>query len=504
MNNFKRYFTVLVFLMLIFVLPSGVQGETLEMRGTLRCNPGYVCNTGFFQLIGTKWERPLFSISFKHYCAAVNQIDGYMPGWGGKGEDWKLVTIQGEYNYDTRLTVEKIIHEGKVVIQETLYCNRNPWVWGPGYCNYPTNIVNLVTVCNDPSWPVPLHGPYPLSIQYLPSDLFVALREWEKNKETPDPLAKWDPYAKPDGLPTSKLYINSPNRDQVIDKNAASFYLIIEGIPSVPPGGLNRKVLMRWEGLQEIPAGWNKDIYNPEVSYDWYPFNGPPFAWASKSPLIFTVAVNPGYFAGKPGRYRVQVKLDNETGWTSRTPFWIGPPTFKAGELKKIEAMAMQTQKKVMSAKMGGVIKSQGTPASTKVAKEAKHGMTLKQAEVVVESLAYKPAPTKPGEMVDLIITFKNKGQVASNASLKYSVSCTVKSGGPSCAVASSTRPINKAIPAGQTHSITLAGATPAVAGTYEVTVKPEGGDDESDKTITINVGLEIKPKGIIKPTKKQ
>ena len=503
MNNFKRYFTVLVFLMLIFVLPNGVQGVMLQQYGTMTCNPGYVCNTGFFQLIGTKWERPLFSISFNHYCAAVNNMQGYMPGWGGTGEDWKLVKIQGEYNYDTRLTVEKIIHEGKVIIQETLYCNRNPWVWGPGYCGAPT-IVNQVTVCAG-SQTVPLHAPYPLSLQYLPGYLFVALREWEKNKETPDPLANWDPSGKPDyPVPTSKLHIDAPDSDQVIDKNAASFYLIIDGLPSVPPGAPKRKVLMRWEGLQEIPAGWNKDIYYAQATYDWYPFNGPPFAWASNSPLIVTVAMNPGYFAGKPGRYRVQVKLDNETAWTDWRPFWIGPPTIKAGDIKKIETMAMQTQKKVMSAKMGIVTKSQGTPASTKVVTEAKQGMTLKQAEVVVEDLDCKPASPTPGKMVDLIITFKNKGQAASSAALKYSVSCTVKNGGPSCPVASSTRSINKAIPAGQTHSITLAGATPAVAGTYEVTVKPEGGDDESDKTITINVGLEIKPKGIIKPTKKQ
>jgi hypothetical protein len=106
--------------------------------------------------------------------------------------------------------------------------------------------------------------------------------------------------------------------------------------------------------------------------------------------------------------------------------------------------------------------------------------------------------------MVDLIITFKNKGLVASSADLKYTVSCTVKSGGPGCAVASSTRSINKSIPAGQTHSITLAGATPAVAGTYEVTVKPEGGAVDSGKTITINVGLKVTPKGIIKPTQRQ
>ena len=151
--------------------------------------------------------------------------------------------------------------------------------------------------------------------------------------------------------------------------------------------------------------------------------------------------------------------------------------------------MAIQTQKKVISAKM---------------VKKGKHGMTLRQVGVVVDGLSYTPAPTTPGKVVDLIITFKNKSQAVSNAALKYSVSCTMKSGGPSCPVASSTRSINKAIPAGQTQNITLAGATPAVAGTYEITVKPEGGPDESGKSITIDVGLKIKLKEIMKPINKQ
>lgn len=122
-----------------------------------------------------------------------------------------------------------------------------------------------------------------------------------------------------------------------------------------------------------------------------------------------------------------------------------------------------------------------------------------------MEGITYTPSPLTAGSAVDLIITFKNNGQADSSAPLNYSVSCTVKSGGPACLVPSSTRSINASIPAGKTYTITLAGSNPAVIGKYEVTVKPEGGTADSSKTITIDVGLKIKPtKGTLAPTKKQ
>jgi len=493
MNNFKRYCTILVLLMLIFAFPAWVQGVTLDTSGT--CEPGYVCNSGAFQFLGTKWYDPHFSIDLNHQCSGVN-LNQYMPGWGGGGVDFKVVKIHGEYNYDTGFTKEKLIHEGKVIIEETLYCAKNPWAYGSeAGCGAPT-IKNNVIVC---TVPVPLQGPFPLSVRYLPNDLLMALRQWDEKKNEPDPLADWDPYGTPDGY--SALKIISPASNAIIGEHVSSFTLALQNLP---PANAAKKVLMQWYYLKEIPAGWQGDIYMSESTYDWYPFNGPPSAMSTAFPL--TVAVEPGYFAGKPGRYRVQVKLESETWWSPWRNFWIGQPTFTAGKFKKIETMAAKTEKKMITAKMLGPMKSQGTggPAasSTKVAKQV---VTLKKAVVVVESLAYKPAPTTPGKMVDLIITFKNKGLADSSASLKYSVSCIVKSGGPACAVASSTRSINKAIPAGQTHSITLAGATPAVAGTYEVTVKPEGGAVDSGKTITINVGLKIKPtKGTLTPTKRQ
>jgi hypothetical protein len=131
--------------------------------------------------------------------------------------------------------------------------------------------------------------------------------------------------------------------------------------------------------------------------------------------------------------------------------------------------------------------------------------MTLKQAAVVVEGITYTPLPAIAGSPVDLLVTFRNKGQTDSSAPLKYSVSCTVKSGGPACLVPSSTRSINASIPAGKTYTITLAGSNPAVIGKYEVTIKPEDGSADSGKTITIDVGLKIKPtKGTLAPTKKQ
>jgi hypothetical protein len=328
----------------------------------------------------------------------------------------------------------------------------------------------------------------------------MALRNWDDHKDDLDPLAGWDPYGTPPSY--SNLKITSPTSGAAIGEHAASFILSLSGLPYVPPGGVAKKVLMRWQRAQELPE-WQGDIHIPAGTYDWFPFTGPPDAWSSQFPL--TVAVEPGYFAGKPGHYRLQVKLASETWWSDWRTFWIGQPTFDAKKLTKTPAL-VAVKKNALSAKMpAAAIKSQGTKgqvaSSTKMAKQ----VTLKQAVVVVDSLGYKPAPTKPGNQVDLMILFKNKGEVASSADLKYSVSCTVKSGGPACAVASTTRAINKSIPAGQTYYVELDGATPAVAGTYEVTVKPVGGAADNGKTITIKVGFTLKPtKGVITPTKRQ
>ena len=330
----------------------------------------------------------------------------------------------------------------------------------------------------------------------MPGDLLAALKNWDDHKDDDDPLADWDPYGAPPG--SSALKITSPASNASIGEHAASFTLSLQNLPSTPPGGIAKKVLIQWQRAQEVPE-WQGDIHVPAGTYDWFPFTGPPDAWSTAFPL--TVAVEPGYFAGKPGHYRVQVKLANETWWSPWRYFWIGQPTYDFKKVKQTSSMAAM-KKSAMSAKMQGTIKSRGTAAS---ATQAAKPMTLKKASVVVESLGYKPAPTTPGKMVDLIITFKNKGLAASSPDLKYSVSCVVKSGGPACAVASTTRSINKAIPAGQTHSVTLAGATPAVAGTYEVTVKPEGGAVDSGKTITINVRVKVKPtKGTLTPIKRQ
>ncbi len=498
MNHFKRYFTVLVFLMLVFALPAWVQGVTLDTSGTDTCSPGYVCNGGAFQFKGTDWYKPgkVFFIDFTHQCSGVC-LQQYMPGWGGGGVNFQIVTIHGEYDYDTGSTHEQIKHQGKIIIEETLKCAKNPWAYGcvAAGCGQAT-VVNKVTI-NGKS--VSLDPPYPLSVRYMSGDLLMAIQNWDIHKDDPDPLADWDPYGTPDGY--SALKITSPASNASIGEHAASFTLALQNLPSVPPGGLAKKVLMRWQRAQEVPE-WQGDIHIQPGTYDWFPFTGPPDAWSTQFPL--TVAVEPGYFAGKPGHYRVQVKLANETWWSPWAFFWIGQPTFNVKKLSQNTTMA-SLKKNMMTAKMQGTMKSKGTKgqvaSSTKMTKQ----VTLKQAVVVVESLGYKPAPTKPGDQVDLIITFKNKGLVASSADLKYSVSCTVKSGGPACAVASTTRPINKAIPGGQTHSITLAGATPAKAGTYEVTVKPEGVAVDSGKTITIEVKIKLKPtKGVITPTKRQ
>jgi hypothetical protein len=499
MNNLKRCFTVLIFLMLVFAVPVWVHGVTLDRSGTCTPDKGaYVCNDGAFQFIKAGWAttKPVFVIEMKNQCSLVRR-DSYMPGWGGGGVKFETVSIIGRYNYDTHFTQEKIIHQGAEIIVVSMTCANNPWAYGysAAGCSAPT-IQNTVQYCGGP---VPLDGPFPLSVRYLSSDLLAALQNWDKNRDATDPLAGWDPYGTPPGY--SGLKITAPASGASIGEHAASFTLTLQNLPS---GGLAKKVLMRWQRAQEVPE-WQGDIHVPPGTYDWFTFTGPPSeAWSNQFPL--TVAVEPGPFAGKPGHYRLQVKLASETWWSDWRSFWIGQPTFDVKKLSKTPALVAM-KKNSLSAKMsitpvkGQVTKGGQVASSAKMTKQ----VTLKQAVVVVDSLSYRPAPTKPGNQVDLMITFKNKGQAASSADLKYSVSCIVKNGGPACAVAATTRAINKSIPAGQAYGFTLAGATPAVVGTYEVTVKPVGGAADSGRTVTINVAPTLKPtKGTLTPVKKR
>lgn len=495
MNTYKRYVAVAIFLSVVCAFPAWVQGGpwgVLDRSGTCTdCdpNPGYVCTPGSFQFLGTEYypQYQSFVINLKGQCGYVADMSKYLPGWGGGGYTPVPLDIRGEYDYNTKWAKETISQNGKILLEGNFQCAQNPWTNGAYQSGCTGKYINFST--KQPANFI--HPPYPKSAQYMPSELLVALHDWEKNKDKPDPLANWDPNAPPPGY--SVLKITSPAPYASIDEHAPSFTLALEGLPHVPPGVLGKKILMRWQYLQEIPEGYHGDIYFPKGSYDWVPFDGPPAALSTSFPL--TVPVEPGYFAGKPGRYRVQVKLESETWWSPWRSFWIGKKPAIYNNIDKemaIESKANQTQMKKLSLQMKrGIAKAEGTGAS---ATQVATGMKFKKANVVVETLAYKPAPATPGKMIDLIITFKNKGLAESSPDLKYSVTCTVKSGGPACAVASCTRSINKAIPAGKTHSVTLAGATPAVAGTYEVTVKPEGGSADSGMTITINVGLKIKP----------
>ena len=90
---------------------------------------------------------------------------------------------------------------------------------------------------------------------------------------------------------------------------------------------------------------------------------------------------------------------------------------------------------------------------------------------VTIESVGFKPAPLVAGSAVDLILTFKNGGTAASDPNLKYTLGCRVKSGGP-CPVPNTTRLVSATgIAPGMTAGETLAGASPAKAGDYELTV---------------------------------
>ncbi len=139
---------------------------------------------------------------------------------------------------------------------------------------------------------------------------------------------------------------------------------------------------------------------------------------------------------------------------------------------------------------------AQGEPKKSEPTSAAPVGTPgIKMSKLVVESVGVKPVPTVQGNAVDLIVTFKNKGLAESNAETKYTISCVVKSGGPACPVPNVTRPVNKAVAAGQTHQVTLAGAGGAAVGVYDVNVKVEGEASGITATINVTSGVQLKPK---------
>ncbi len=115
----------------------------------------------------------------------------------------------------------------------------------------------------------------------------------------------------------------------------------------------------------------------------------------------------------------------------------------------------------------GGV----GTPAGKPAAQADPKALKVMSPDLSVKSIAVHPVPLKAGTSVNIEIAFENKGNKASAPDAKYKLTCAVLQGGPECPVPSGDRTIGKGIDPGQTGSVILLGAQPAVAGEYRVSV---------------------------------
>ncbi|MHB8836571.1 MAG: hypothetical protein ACYC9Y_12845 [Candidatus Methylomirabilia bacterium] len=505
----KALRTCLASTLALLMINSAAGAWTLDRMGTgPEAQPGYFCRSPF-DFEGMSWNKQyrFFTIDLKGQCGVIQDPSKYMPGWGGGGADFRNVEVAGIYHYENAAQNEQageaketVRHEGKIILETSLHCDRNPWL-------YPFEVACTVAPAPAPvnNSGVAVSGPYPVSARYVETSAILAMRKWEADKDKPDPLADWDPMGTPPGY--SALVIASPTSYQSIPAAAPGFSLALNGVPPGSPA----KVLMNWQNIVQGPE-WAGDIHlSEEARWDWWPFAGPPFAMTGAFPL--TVAVTPGYFTGKPGLYRLQVKLESEPWWSPWRYFWIGPPQeniphadsfisaaalrqkgalkkkFTALDNKSAERLLLPTRSAgspllKKGATKGAVVTPGGQPPAplplpTSQPPAAGKAVTAKslstavlKAGVKLEFVAFKPSPQVTGKPVDVSLSFKNAGTAASDPGLKYAITCSVKSGGPNCPVANSTRLVSATgIEPGKTVAVTLAGASPAEAGSYELTI---------------------------------
>jgi hypothetical protein len=485
----------------LLALAPAAGANTLDSSGTgPEAWPGYFCRSPF-DFVGMSWNKQyaLFTIDVKGQCGVIQDPSKYMPGWGGGGADFKNVDVAGVYHYADGTAKETVRHEGKIILETSLKCDKNPWVHP---IDSTCTVAPLPAAVNNSG--VAVNGPYPVSAKYVETSAVIALGTWEQNKDKPDPLADWDPTGTPPGY--SALTIAGPTPYQSIPDTAPGFSLALGGIPP----GSSARVLMNWQNMVQGPE-WAGDIHlSEEARWDWWAFPGPPpFAMAGAFPL--TVAVNPGFFVGKPGLYRLQVKLESETWWSRWQYFWIGPPQeniphgssisaaaamhMKTAFKKKITGLdAKSAQRLLLPAspapvKKGVAVKGAlvtpttpppppvstppgGTVGAAKPALARNVTAIAPRAVVKLETVAFKPAPLLAGTPVDAMLTFKNAGTAPSDPGLTYTLACTVKSGGHACPVAGTTRLVSAtALDPGQGLTVTLAGASPAEPGSYELSI---------------------------------
>ena len=282
-----------------------------------------------------------------------------MPGWP---EAVILVTAYGSYNYDTNRTTERVyaavlqgnestavIYETPKVIDAELQCPENPWVHGVQGCSA-TEVQDTIAKAlgTYPSLIDPDYS-YPVSSFFMESGLRAALLDAEEKKLAGDPLKDWNPYAGTEG--TDQLSIALPAQNAVIDENATVLQLAINNTVNL---NTSQTIEMEWERVEDV-SGWIGDIKMPDGSKMFQPFAGPVSAqWGS-----FPLAVSIGSWSStnEARHFRVRVRAQGVTTWTSWRNFWIGQPIMDFNQAKKLIKTAEDNQQKVYNSAFKKAVK---------------------------------------------------------------------------------------------------------------------------------------------------
>lgn len=362
---------------------------TLDREGTGSASPPdyYTCHENF-DLVKAS-GNPYFKIKLQGFCGV--HPGGGLPGW--TPVPWKNVTILAEYNYETGITKETVWDGNQQVLIANLKCDSNPWAHSPS-CTKEQDLYNDTGV--------EYSGPLPVSAWRITNELRQTLANWENTTPTEDLLSDWDPYA---GSASSGMDIVSPEDLEVVPANAANFLLAVDpGSVTTTPQNLQ----IQWQQIIPAPEVVG-DLTLPESATHWWePFTGPAATqWAS---LPLTVAVNPGYFAGKPGLYEIKVRNAAGGAWSSPRRFWIGNPTFDPPPTLQISGsrkFAVKGEDKIKTSAL-----AEGQIRRRALAMDKARS----RAVLSVSRVSWDEAAARPGRPVSLAVTVKNTGNMPSKA----------------------------------------------------------------------------------------
>lgn len=265
--------------------------------------------------------------------------------------------------------------------------------------------------------------------------------------------AFWDPGAsQPEA---NGLTIVTPRDGAIL---AEGFELLLK-----KAAGLNISLKIEIQKAMKVETGVHGDLSLPEnkpYGSEWETVLSKEYGWAGERQ---TWALR--HALSGPGLYNLRVWAF--TGWG-----------FLGSFERTFQIVAVRGVKRAMTPKVGQAQTAEADPKALKVT----------APRLIVSRIAVHPAPLKADTPVNLEISFENKGTKASAPDAQYKLTCSVVQGGPECPAPSGDRTIGKSIEPGQTGSVILLGAKPAVAGEYRVSVAVPPDQPGRPYSITLKV----------------